>query len=237
MKLAFTLSNLGAVWPQYIDGIGNRSKVLTMDNEEITIKQSPLSLIQKLLNSEGVDLRLCRKMSTHLTTSKQSLPIAVHDQVFMTFKARHARITGDQVYGYIRLDLVEGIVDVDGRAEIRLINGMRIIGEEKATSAQRHLAEASHFRMHMAQNAEKSRHFLLNQQILRQQMAHQVNFGAPDVSPPSTPAMASHGTLQSGEFRLGESNSGCAVRAGDVTLPCMCIYLRERCPMFQFDGK
>ena len=210
MKFAFTLSKLGAVWPQYIDGIGNRSTVLTMDNEEIVITKSPLSLIRKLLSSEGIDLTLYRKMSSHITTSKQSLPIVVGEQVFMTFKARHARVTGDQVYGYVRFELVEGIVEVNGSTEIHLVNGMKLLCEEKAASVQRHLAEAAYFRVHMEQKTEQSRHYVLNQH-----MASSVSTKA------NVPTDTCH--------------ADCAVHASDVVLPCQCAYLRERCPLNQFE--
>ena len=212
LKFAFTLSKLGAVWPQYIEGIGNRSTVLTMDNEEIVISPSPLSLMRKLLSSEGIDLTLYRKMSTQITTSKQSLPIVVGEQVFMTFKARRARVTGDQVYGYVRLDLVEQIVEVGGHTEIQLVNGMRLYGEEKAVRIQRHMEEAAYFHRHMQQKREQSRHFALNQQI------------------------ASHTSA-----KVASSNAAvhavCAIRASDVIWPCQCAYLRDRCPMYQYEGE
>ncbi len=217
LKFAFTLSKLGAVWPQYIEGIGNRSTLLTMDNEEIVITPSPLSLMRKLLSSEGIDLTLYRKMSTQITTSKQSLPIVVDEQVFMTFKARHARVSGDQVYGYVRLDLVEQIVEVNGHTEILLVNGMRLLGEEKVASVQRHMAEAAYFHRHMQQKKEQSRHFVLNQPI-----------ASPTSAKVATPKVSS----SSATF-----HAACAIRASDVIWPCQCAYLKERCPMYQYEGE
>ena len=225
LKFAFTLSKLGAVWPQYIEGIGNRSTLLTMDNEEIVITPSPLSLMRKLLSSEGIDLTLYRKMSTQITTSKQSFPIVVGEQVFMTFKARRARVTGDQVYGYVRLDLVEQIVEVGGHTEIQLVNGMKLYGEEKAVRIQRHMEEAAYFHRHMQQKREQSRHFVLNQQM---------------ASRTSAKAAASKwASSKAASLNAASSNAAvhatCAIRASDVIWPCQCAYLRDRCPMYQYE--
>jgi hypothetical protein len=205
------LDELAAVWPLYIDGEGNRSCVLTMDNVRYVIKQSPLSLMRTLMRREGMEIGIYRKTMAQHSFKKLSLPIVVRGHVFMTYKARHARIRGDETYAFLRYALVDTIQRVQNCGEIVLTSGIRLPTEETYRTAQQHVQDAAYFQ-----------NLLMKKEI--QAQAYLFNKPKQLVQSPQLPQLPQP---------VHSAPMGCRARAMGGYLPCLCEHmLREQCPVY-----
>ena len=205
MNQILVLDELAAVWPLYIDGEGNRSCVLTMDNVRYVITQSPLSLMRTLMRREGMEIGLYRKTMAQHSFKKLSLPIVVRGHVFMTYKARHARIRGDETYAFLRYELVDTIQKVQNCGEIVLTSGIRLPTEETYRTAQQHVQDAAYFQNLFMKKEIQAQSYLFNK---------------PKPRMPST-------------LPVHPAPMGCRARATEGYLPCLCEHmLREQCPVY-----
>ncbi|MHB1683176.1 MAG: hypothetical protein ACYCYO_10215 [Bacilli bacterium] len=134
------LRNVVALVPFYEDGKGLCSQIHTSDGQVLVDTRGPLLILRRLLRQDGLDFTQFRKAQAKDSHARQRLPIVWRGFAFMTCKMQHARVRGDEAYGYIRIDAVAGIKEEEQLGVIVLKNGERLPSVQKAAAVERYLA-------------------------------------------------------------------------------------------------
>jgi hypothetical protein len=129
-----------ALVPFYEDGKGLCSQIHTSDGQVLVDTRGPLLILRRLLRQDGLDFTQFRKAQAKDSHARQRLPIVWRGFAFMTCKMQHARVRGDEAYGYIRIDAVAGIKEEEHLGVIVLKNGERLPSVQKAAAVERYLA-------------------------------------------------------------------------------------------------
>jgi len=134
------LRNVVALIPFYEDGKGLCSRIHTSDGQVLVDTRGPLLILRRLLRQDGLDFTQFRKAQAKDSHARQRLPIVWRGFAFMTCKMQHARVRGDEAYGYIRIDAVAGIKEEEHLGVIVLKSGERLSSVQKAAAVERYLA-------------------------------------------------------------------------------------------------
>ena len=134
------LRNVVALVPFYEDGKGLCSRIHTSDGQVLVDTRGPLLILRRLLRQDGLDFTQFRKAQAKDLHARQRLPIVWRGFAFMTCKMQHARVRGDEAYGYIRIDAVAGIKEEEQLGVIVLKSGERLSTVQKAAAVERYLA-------------------------------------------------------------------------------------------------
>ncbi|PWI56753.1 hypothetical protein [Sulfoacidibacillus thermotolerans] len=103
------VEKVAAVIPHYEAGYGFGSRILRMDGGELLDSRSPLTVMKYLLRPYGFSYTEYRHLHQEHWHTKQNLPIVWDGHVFITCKMTRALVPGDETYGFIRLETVDGI--------------------------------------------------------------------------------------------------------------------------------
>lgn len=129
-----------ALVPFYEDGKGLCSQIHTSDGQVLVDTRGPLLILRRLLRQDGLDFTQFRKAQAKDSHARQRLPIVWRGFAFMTCKMQHARVRGDEAYGYIRIDAVAGIKEEEHLGVVVLKSGERLSTVQKAAAVERYLA-------------------------------------------------------------------------------------------------
>ncbi len=240
MKIYLNIVDVAAIWPLYIDGAGNHSTVLTTRGESSSVARGSMMLVRKMLGNEGMELGLYRRAAGEFSNRKLAIPIVVRDFVYMTFKARHARVRGDEVYGYVRLDMIEAVRNVNGCGRIELVNGVHLTAKEKLETVENHMKEAAYFKMQWHKKFPRTHSDIACHTqgfaSIEAQAAHEQAVAYSVAS--SIASATAHRTTHAVANPIGQPYVKAIIdmpaRAEGLCLPCMCESLRlERCPVMR----
>ncbi|MCI0183399.1 hypothetical protein [Sulfoacidibacillus ferrooxidans] len=142
------VAKIVAVLPHYEDGVGFVSRILTLDNEELIDPRPPLTIMKYLLRPYGFDYTEYRKMYSEEWVHRQNLPIHWAGHTFVMCKTVHAKVPGDETYGFIRLETIRTTRSKRGIGIVRLLNGREIETVQKWRGLQNNLSDATYIVFH-----------------------------------------------------------------------------------------
>ncbi len=117
-------------------GIG--SHIGLADGSEYDVNFASRTVMRHLLEHHGMDLEKYRKMFCRDWTSKQNVPVIIGQLGFMTCKMQHALWHGAPVYGYVRLDAIDRMVQEDGVGVVYLKGEKKIRTEQSLEALRQH---------------------------------------------------------------------------------------------------
>lgn len=136
------LAELLVIQPMYKDGHRVGTRLWMTDGRVEEDARSPQSIMRKALAQEGVDLAKYRKTLREETAHRQYLPIVHGNHAYMTCKMQKARVPGDEVYGFVRVDAVKTLEPGAAGTTLVLIGGERLQTLQPRDTVRRHMAEA-----------------------------------------------------------------------------------------------
>lgn len=97
--------------PRYIDGIGNGTLIRNEDGiKELNISID--SALKKVFEEKSIDLRVVKRKTSRLLDQRNLIPLYLaYDDVLVPIRIRKPLVKGDNVYGYINLNLVKKVED------------------------------------------------------------------------------------------------------------------------------
>lgn len=124
--------------PFYLENGGVGSRIGLVDGSEYDVNFAARTVMRHVVEEHGMDLQKYRKMFCRDWTSKQNVPVIIGQLGFMTCKMQHARWHGAPVYGYVRLDAIDRMVQEDGVGVLYLQGGKKVTTAQSLEALQQH---------------------------------------------------------------------------------------------------
>ncbi|WP_350344120.1 hypothetical protein PRVXT_000494 [Proteinivorax tanatarense] len=135
-------SNLLALQPQYLDGIGKVTKVY-LNDEILILKNKPDTLVTNIAGYLGTDLAALKKFCSHRLAAKNSLPLPLTPSLLLIpLRMIKPKFANDRATGYINLFAIEDIQERKGSTAIILTGNNEVMSTQKFKTVKIHLVYA-----------------------------------------------------------------------------------------------
>ncbi|MCY0903054.1 MAG: hypothetical protein OWU32_12900 [Firmicutes bacterium] len=143
---AWRLLDMVAVIPTY-DNSGYATRVVLADGTSVLTGLKPRAIMRTALLMEGIAWKGYVARYRTKRSGAQTIPVVHPPHAFMTAQMCKAKVQGDGLYGYVRLDKIEELRNILGatgrKGEIRLFSGEVVTTSQKFVTVQDHFDRAA----------------------------------------------------------------------------------------------
>ncbi len=121
--------------PEYIEGIGDCTKLLTATGKEKIIEKNIDTVLKQIMKDRLISQRDLYRKTYELTKMKRNFPLYLTNQeMLITFKCRKIKAQGDRAFGYINQKYIHSVY----RGKITTLDGKQLnLLERQSTFMER----------------------------------------------------------------------------------------------------
>ena len=117
--------------PEYIDGLGDCTKLLTSTGEVKIIEKNIDTVMKGIMRDRLISQKDLYKKTYEITNLKRNFPLYLTNlEMLLPLKCREIKMKGDRAYGYINEKYIKSIY----KGKITTLQGEEIILKERETT-------------------------------------------------------------------------------------------------------
>lgn len=141
-RASWGFHELVAVMPTY-DRHGFASQVWLTDGTDVLVARRPRKIVERALRDVGMTWESYMARYDDTCYGKQYAPIVCAGHGFMTCQMIKPRATGDETYGYVRVDAVDDVVVRGDVGVMKMLDGREIVSVQSPITVARHRDRAA----------------------------------------------------------------------------------------------